>query len=134
MTGIPILKSARRRQLFAVWLPDPLMVAATITKLFTPDGLSSISVTCGPLRTLVVFISETAFLPFLLVSDHCDSESAHAHTLQLTPGYTCGASFREERNEDNYALAARSLLSRMSSGEPMFPHHVTTARGAPDAA
>src|SRR6185437_10790495 len=63
LTGIPILNSARSRHVFAVWLPDPFTVAATITKLFTPAGLSLISLACGPLCTLVILIDETAFLP-----------------------------------------------------------------------
>ena len=40
---------------------EPFTVAATITKLFTPAGLSCIA--CGPLCTLVILIDETAFLP-----------------------------------------------------------------------
>src|SRR5215469_1556136 len=58
LTGIPILNRARRRQLLAVWLPDPLTVAATMVKLLTPAGLSSISVGRTPCCTVVILIGE----------------------------------------------------------------------------
>src|SRR5262245_60931661 len=54
LTGMPILKIARMRVLLAVWLPEPLTVAATIAKSLTigsrsarpaPPGLASDSMT-----------------------------------------------------------------------------------------
>src|SRR5690349_4375489 len=38
LTGMPILKSARINVEFAVWLPDPFTVAATIEKSLTTSG------------------------------------------------------------------------------------------------
>src|SRR5215471_8251922 len=58
LTGMPILKSARSRQLLAVWLPDPLTVAATIVKLLIPAWLSRISVGRTPLCTSVTLIGK----------------------------------------------------------------------------
>src|SRR5215207_574077 len=46
LTGMPILKIARIRVLFAVWLPEPFTVAATIAKSFTIAGRSSIPACC----------------------------------------------------------------------------------------
>src|SRR5487761_1897144 len=60
LTGIPMRKRARTRTLLAVWLPDPLTVAATMQKLLTPAGLSWRSVTSGPLCTLVVLMKPVA--------------------------------------------------------------------------
>src|SRR5262245_3788040 len=54
LTGMPILKNARIRVLLAVWLPEPLTVAATIAKSLTigsraarlaPRELASVSIT-----------------------------------------------------------------------------------------
>src|SRR5690348_15305912 len=56
LTGMPILKRARSRQVLAVWLPEPLTVAATKQKLLTPAGLSPRSRTSAPRCTLVVLI------------------------------------------------------------------------------
>src|SRR5690348_13354379 len=56
LTGMPILKRARRRVLLAVWLPEPLTVAATMVKLLTPAGLSSMSVGSTLRWTLVALM------------------------------------------------------------------------------
>jgi len=56
LTGMPMRNSARTRTLFAVWLPEPLTVAATMQKLLTPAGLSWSLATSGPLCTLVMLI------------------------------------------------------------------------------
>src|SRR5579859_991091 len=58
LTGIPILKRARRRTVLAVWLPEPLTVAATSVKLLTPAGLSSISEAGRPRGSVGVLIGE----------------------------------------------------------------------------
>src|SRR5262245_25657682 len=47
LTGMPILKTARISVLLAVWLPEPLTVAATIAKSFTIGGRSSGPTVCG---------------------------------------------------------------------------------------
>src|SRR5215218_2401773 len=56
LTGMPILKIARMRVLLAVWLPDPLTVAATIAKSLTIDGRSRDSIsdgfTCGSITLM----------------------------------------------------------------------------------
>lgn len=62
LTGMPILKSARNKHWFAVWLPEPLTVAATIVKLLTPAGLSCISAGATLGRTRVMLIRQRAFL------------------------------------------------------------------------
>src|SRR5579859_1910169 len=55
-TGMPILNRARKSELLAVWLPEPLTVATTIEKSLIPGGFSRMSATRGWLWTLVALM------------------------------------------------------------------------------